>query len=329
MRRLLVICVSLGLSTLFSISSTAANDQPLHALIITSPGVYHNYKQQTWILAHRIAEYANVRFDVSMSEPERWKSTDFSEGYDVLIYNFCMADNEDEALIANMRRQTEELGVPALVIHCSMHSFRETDLWWPMFGLKSKEHEPLRSLTQIQGESHPILNGIPEEWTLTDDELYINLEFDGQPLLSTPGEDGKAHTTAWLTYRGSTPIFGTTLGHSEETIKNPAFQRLIANALLFVTNSLSDDGTPLPGRAGDSDGMDIFESFSAPKGVKFLGEEGQDCAFRRMAIAAGPCYVGCILNPFEWGETTRICKKDCEAGLPKPDDLVEACVVKT
>lgn len=328
MRRLLFVCAPLGLFALLSISDPAAANRPLNALILTSPGVYHNYKQQTWILAHRIAEYANVRFDVSLAEPERWKSTDFSEGYDVLIYNFCMADNQDGALIANLRRQTEQLGVPALVIHCTMHSFRETDLWWPMFGLKTKDHEPLRSLTQTQGEWHPILTGIPSEWTLTNDELYINLEFGGQPLLSTIGEDGETHTTAWLTYQGTTPVFGTTLGHSEDTIKNPAFQRLIANALLFVTDNLSDDGTPKAGLEGNEDGMDIFESFSAPKGVKFLGEQGQDCAYRKLAIAGAPCYLGCILNPFEWDEATRVCKKACQADLPKPDELINSCLAK-
>ena len=329
MRRFVFICASLGVSVLLSNSPPTFANQPLNALILTSPGVYHNYKQQTWVLAHRIAEYANIRFDVSLAEPERWKSTDFSEGYDVLIYNFCMADNQDDELIANLSRQIEQLGVPALVIHCTMHSFRETDLWWPMFGLRTKAHEPLRSLTQIQEVQHPILSGIPSEWTLTNDELYINLEFEGQPLLSTIGEDGKSHTTAWLTYQGTTPVFGTTLGHSEETIRNPAFQRLIANALLFVTDNLSDDGTPKAGLEGDGEGMDIFESFSAPKGVKFLGEQGKDCAFRKLAVAAAPCYLGCICDPFEWGEATRACKKGCEADLPKSDDLIKACSGQT
>jgi trehalose utilization protein len=328
MRRFLLICLISGFFALLPLSRPATADQPLNALILTTQGVYHNYKQQTWILAHRIAEQAKVRFDVSLAEPERWKYTDYSEGYDVLIYNFCMADNEDEVLIANMRRQTEELGVPALVIHCAMHSFRETDLWWPMLGLKTQSHEPVRALTQIQAERHPILEGIPENWTLTDDELYINLKVDGQTLLSTMGEDGEAHTTAWLTHHGTTPVFGTTLGHSEDTIKNPAFQRLLANALLFVTNSLSDDGTPIAGRAGNGDSMDIFKTFSAPEGVKFLGEEGHDCAFRKLAIAAAPCYLGCILNPIEWNEATRACKKACEADLPSSDQIIEDCSVK-
>ena len=204
-------------------------------------------------------------------------------------------------MIANLRRQTEQLGVPALVIHCTMHSFRETDLWWPMFGLQTKAHEALRPLPQIHQEQHPILHGIPADWTVASDELYINLAFTAQPLLSSVGEDGKSHTTAWLASQGTTPIFGTTLGHSDETMKDPAFQRLIANAVLFVTGNLSPDGKPKAGLEPVGDGMDIFETFSAPPGVKFLGKEGKDCAFRKLAIAAGPCYVGCILNPLRVG----------------------------
>ena len=228
-------------------------------------------------------------------------------------------------LIANLRRQTEVLGVPTLIIHCTTHSFRNTDLWWPLFGLNTKTHEPLRALSQIKVQPHPILAGIPDNWTLSHDELYTNLEFDGLPLLSAIGEDGETHTTAWLAYQGTTPIFGTTLGHSEETIKNPAFQRLLANALLFITGNLSEDGQPVPGMEGDGDGMDIFESLSAPRGVKFLGDEGYDCAFRKMAIAAAPCYLVCILNPIEWGEATRACKQSCEADIPSSDELIKAC----
>lgn len=298
----------------------------LRALILTSPGVYHNYEQQTQDIGRGIVERANVRFDVSLAEPDRWRTTDFSLGYDVLIYNICMADNQDAALIANMRRQTEELGVPAVFIHCTMHSFRETDLWWPLLGLQSKAHEPLRPLRQIQDGTHPILTGIPEDWVLPEDELYINLDFIGQRLLSTVGEDGEAHTTAWIAYHGLTPVFGTTLGHSEETLKNTAFHQLLANAVLFVTGNLTADGQPTPGMGPMGDGMDIFGNFSAPEGVKFLGREGKDCVYRKLAIAAAPCYLRCIVNPLEWGEETRACKASCEADLPGPDELIQACM---
>lgn len=314
----------LACAALLCLNVHASDGEPLKALILTSPGVYHNYQQQTRDLAYGIAAHANVRFDVSLAEQERWKTTDFSEGYDVLIYNICMADNEDAALIANLRRQTEELGVPAVVIHCTMHSFRNTDQWWPLLGLQTRAHEPLRKLPQVRRTAHPILTGLPEEWTVANDELYINLQFDGEPLLSSLGEDDAPHVTAWLA-PGVTPVFGTTLGHSQETMKDPAFHRLLANGVLFVTGNLALDGKPKPGREATGDGMDIFDAFSAPEGVRFLGQEGMDCAMRKLAVAVGPCYAGCILNPFKWGEAARACKQACESDLPSSDDLIAAC----
>src|SRR6516162_156398 len=165
MRYLLSICVSVALAWTLLYGDTAAAAE-LKGLILTSPGVYHEYETQTRDLAYGIAKFTNVRFDVSLHEVERWKTTDFATGYDFLIYNICMADNQDAQLIANLRRQTEVLGVPAVVLHCTMHSFRETDLWWPMFGLQTKEHEPLRALPQVLHGPHPILSGIPDNWTV-------------------------------------------------------------------------------------------------------------------------------------------------------------------
>jgi trehalose utilization protein len=328
MRHILILFVSLSLSVLFSHGIHADTERPLRALLLTSPGVYHNYEQQMWTLAHGIADHANVRFDVSLADSERWKTTDFSAGYDVLIYNICMADNKDGELIENMRRQTEQLGVPALVIHCTMHSFRETELWWPLYGLQTREHESLRPLPQIHEQQHPILQGIPADWEVANDELYINLEFSGQSLLSSVGEDGESHTTAWLSREGTTAVFGTTLGHSEETMSDPVYHRLVANALLYVTNMLTADGTPKAGQQSIGDGMDIFETFSAPEGTHFLGEAGKECAYRRLALAATPCYLGCILNPFEWNEATRDCKRACESDLPAADELITACTTQ-
>ena len=325
MQRILFFYASLGLAVLFSYSSQAAIKPPLKVLILTSPGVYHNYEQQTQTLAYGIAEHANVRFDVSLAELERWKTTDFAQGYDVLIYNICMADNQDNALIANLRRQTEQLGVPALVIHCTMHSFRDTNLWWPMFGLQTNTHESLRPLTQIQAAPHPILRGIPNDWTVANDELYINQQFEAQTLLIAIGEDTKPHTTAWLDYQGTTPIFGTTLGHSDETLNDPAFQRLIANALLFVTGNLLDQGIATAALEPVNEPVDIIDNVSAPQGAVFLGKKGMDCAFRQLAIAAGPCYLGCILNPLEWGEATQTCKRSCERKLPSSDAIISIC----
>lgn len=306
-------------------SHLALANTPLRALLLTSPGVYHNYEYQSRVLTQGIAQHANVRFDVSLAQLERWKTTDFSAGYDVLIYNICMADNEDAALIHNMRRQSEALGKPALVIHCSMHSFRDTDIWWPLYGLKSVAHEHLRPLRQQLSGTHPILTGIPSDWTPAEDELYINLAFEAESLMTSAGGDEKMHTTTWLKHQGDTLIFGTTLGHSDSTLEDPTFVRLLANAILFVTNTMDDAGKPKPGFAPTGDPSKAIGKVDAPQGVSFLGEDGKSCVMREFAKAIGPCYLGCILSPFKWGEEVTACKKVCEAKLPSSDAVIAHC----
>ena len=299
--------------------------QPLRGLLLTSPGVYHNYEYQTRALAEGLAQNLKIRFDVSLAESERWKSTDFARGYDVLVDNICMADNRDNALIANLRRQTEVLGIPTVVLHCTMHSFRDTNAWWPLYGLKSYHHDPLGPMRQAQARQHPILTDIPKNWTVASDELYINLAFEADSLLRAQGEDGKTHITTWITTAGNAQVFGTTLGHSNQTIEDPVYQRLVANGIAFVTGNMDAQGNIDEQLKPQGESWDVLEGFSAPQGVKFLGAEGQDCVRRQFAVSVGPCYIGCTLNPLLWGEQADNCRKNCNKKLPTTDQAIKAC----
>ena len=301
-----------------------ASAETLRGLILTSPGVYHDYSYQSPAIAQAIADRINIQFDISLQELQRWKSTDFSAGYDVLVYNVCMADNRDADLIANLRRQSAQLNVPALVLHCTMHSFRETDLWWPFYGLKTTAHEALRPLPQDRAREHPVLAGIPEDWVVADDELYINLSFTATPVLTTMGEDGVPHVTTWLAVEGNAPVFGTTLGHSNETIEDPIFQQLLANAVLLVTGNLDNNGEPAAGLEPVSGRPAVLGTSKGP-GVEYLGQEGKDCVYRQLARAVGPCYAGCFLHPFKWGDEANACRVSCQEKLPSTDEAIQAC----
>jgi len=289
----------------------------LRGLILTSPGVFHDYAFQSQAIAQAIAARSGMRFDVSLSEHQRWETTEFSRGYDVLIYNICMANNRNEKLIANLRRQTEELGVPAVVIHCSLHSFRDTNSWWPFVGLRTRSHEPLRPMEQRRVGEHPVLDGIPADWRIADDELYINLAFDAQPLLTSRGEKGATHVTAWLKMHGESAVFGTTLGHTRTTLEDPAFQQLLANAVLYLTGQSGQFSSGRP--------QDAIDKVSAAPGVEYLSPEGVDCALSKLRGAVAPCYIGCVLHPLLWGEQAVTCKEHCVADAPSTDELAAIC----
>jgi len=54
-------------------------------------------------------------------------SGDYAKGYDIVVYNICVAKSNDLNAPYNIIRQTNELGVPALLLHGSLHSF------WPTY----------------------------------------------------------------------------------------------------------------------------------------------------------------------------------------------------
>lgn len=301
---------------LLALTAAGAARAELRGLILTSPGVYHDYAYQSEAIAAGVASRADIRFDVSLAEFERWKSTDFAAAYDVIVYNICSANNRDRDLIANLRRQTEELGVPALVIHCTMHSFRDTDQWWPFLGLRTRTHEALRPLPQERVGEHFVLEGIPADWRVSEDELYINLAFDGHPLLTSTGEDGRAHVTTWLRKAGRAEVFGTTLGHTRETMDDPVYRLLLANAVLYLTGEAP--------RTAPAEGG-FIGIFSAPEGVAHLDEDGRECAMAELRRAVAPCYLGCVLNPMLWGEAAAACKDACVARSPSTDELAAKC----
>jgi uncharacterized protein len=302
--------------------ATAADS--LKAIYLTSPGVYHDYAYQTDAITNALASGMHIQFDVSLEELERWKSTDFGKGYDLIIYNICAADITDSDLIANMRRQTEVLAIPAMVIHCTMHSFRNTEEWWPLYGLKTVAHEAIGEMPLEHSIQHPVLAGIPKDWTVAHDELYINLAFEAQALLTAPGIDSKNHVAAWTYQAGGTRIFGTTLGHSTETIDDPHFQRLLSNATLWITDNLQADGTPIAAvlPAGNSE---VIRTVSKAEGIDYLNEDSRSCLRKEIAWAIGPCYVGCVLNPFAWGADAQACKESCLDAFPSTEELKNAC----
>lgn len=315
---------SVAALALFLTLCAAAHAEPLKAILLTSPGVYHDYNYQSRAITAALAARMSVRVDVSLAEKARWKTTDFGSGYDVIIYNICMADDTDAALIENMRRQTETLGIPALVLHCTMHSFRKTDLWWPLYGLQSVEHESIGEVPLQRVDGHPLSRALPQNWTLRNDELYVNLAFAAQPLLTARGADGNTHVTAWTHTINGTRIFGTTLGHSRETIEDPAYQQLLANGLLWATNNLAENGQPRAGLAPDP-ATTAPGTISRAEGVDFLDDDARSCMQREIVWAIGPCYAGCIINPLIWGAEANACKAACIAAIPASEILIASC----
>ena len=71
-------------------------------------------------------------------------------------------------------------GVPAVVLHCAMHSYRfaPTDEWRKLLGVSSYRHQAFRRFEIVNIKpDHPVMKGFPASWQDYPDELYEIVKF--------------------------------------------------------------------------------------------------------------------------------------------------------
>jgi uncharacterized protein len=243
------------------ISAFAADSaKPLKALMICG-GCCHDYKTQKTIIADGVAKRANVEFTVIhelgtdktnrvaiYEKPNWWK------GYDVIVHNECFGMVTDDAFVENIAA-AHKAGVPAVMLHCSTHSYRaaKTDAWRETLGLRSMSHDARRNLTIKNAKpEHPVMKGFPAEWPDANDELYRNEKLwpTITPLATSFSvESKKDHVVIWLNQAGNARVFATTLGHANETMQSDVYLDLVTRGLLWSAGKLGDDGKPKAGYA--------------------------------------------------------------------------------
>lgn len=252
----------LSFLVLSSILSNAEGVKPLKVLMVTG-GCCHDYEMQKMILQTGIMARANVEFTVVHEEgPEGkkdkshrisiYEKADWAKGYDLVLHNECFGAVTDVAFVERIAKPHSD-GVPAVVLHCSAHSYRmaATDAWRHVVGMKSMSHEKNRDLTvKNLAPEHPVMKGFPMEWLDRADELYKNeVLYSGfVPLAKAYGEDTKKdHHLIWVNTNGLGKVFGTTMGHNNSTMEDPVFLDLVTRGLLWACGKLDDHGKPMPG----------------------------------------------------------------------------------
>ncbi|HYV39860.1 MAG TPA: ThuA domain-containing protein [Gemmataceae bacterium] len=239
--------------------------KPIKALLVIG-GCCHDYGKQKDIIAKGISARANVEFTIAYEKDTGTKKVNpvynnpnWAAGFDVIVHDECCADVKDLKMIERILEPHRQ-GLPGLVLHCAMHSYR-TDGWntkgakptpWFEFtGLVTTGHgaqQPI-DVTYVDA-NNPITMGL-ENWKTKNEELYNN--FSGKLLDTakplTRGKQGKSETIITWTniYNGKAKVFGTTLGHNNETINDDRCMTLMTRGLLWATGHLTDDGKPAPG----------------------------------------------------------------------------------
>lgn len=242
-----------------------ADDQikPLKGLLVTG-GCCHDYENQKRIITEGLSQRVNIEWDVVHEggtgrehKISVYGEPGWAKKYDVIVHNECFGGVTDDDFVQSIAA-AHHAGVPGVFIHCSLHSYRNAqvgaDAWRELIGVTSRSHEKKRALNVVSLEAdHPVMQGFPEKWQSPNGELYkIEKHWPNCiPLAKAFGEDtNQDHTVIWLNTFGNAKVFGTSLGHHNETMNNDVWLGVVARGLLWTVDGLKEDGTPKKGLTG-------------------------------------------------------------------------------
>jgi uncharacterized protein len=241
-----------GLQPLATGQTRAPADAPrgprIQALVVSGGG-YHDYPLQAKVLMDVVSKALPVvDWTVAIQGGRGTTGTqavvarpDWAKGYDIVVHNQCFADTTDETLIKRITA-AHRGGPPAIVIHCAMHTYRAStqDTWREFLGVTTRRHTKSHNISvKIKAGDHPIMKGFKADWTTPIDELYVIEKFwpTSTALASAVSpEDQKEYPLAWVSNYGGTRVFGTTLGHGNDTWNDPTFQDLMVRAFKWALN---------------------------------------------------------------------------------------------
>lgn len=248
------LCLILGCLANSELRAQSNPSKPIRALLIAG-GCCHDYANQQRALCEGIQSRANVQVDVYWTDNSTtapvlplYSKLNWADEYDVIIHDECAADVKDPVMI-NRIVQTHQK-IPAVHLHCAMHSFRGgNDVWFKHLGLQSSGHGPQEPIDIHFGPNkHPITETL-SDWTTIHEELYNNVKvLDAIPLATGTqrvGKGDKSHVdeaiVAWVNESQGARSFSTTIGHNTDTVKDPRYLDLVTRGLLWACGRLTPE----------------------------------------------------------------------------------------
>lgn len=233
----------------------AAQERRVRALVISS-GAFHDYLHQTRVFVEAVGRAVPVDWTLALQGSPRGTSTrypvyddpDWARGFDIVIHNECSADVDDPAFIRRITDAHRTGRVPAMVVHCAMHSYRSAtvDDWRELLGVTSRSHSPQFRIPVQWKSNEPLVSGLAAGWVTPMDELYVVEKlWPGARAVATAVDyrNGTEHPVAWVHDYSGVRVFGTTLGHGTATWDDPVYQDLLVRGFRWA---LGREPVPAP-----------------------------------------------------------------------------------
>jgi type 1 glutamine amidotransferase len=225
-------------------------------------GCCHDYDHQKHIVTEGISKTAGdkVQIDWTIADDgnrvrphkaEVYKDPNWYKGFDIVVHDECFGEVTDTDFIAGILKAHGEGKVPAVNLHCTMHSYKASGTkwtyrdWYEFTGIESHNHGAQMPIAlKYIDHDHPISAGLGD-WTTVKEELYNNFEIlpTAHPLLrgkqswtdkKSGAEQSADYVVAWTNLYRGTRVFSTTLGHDNQTCADPRYLTLVTRGFLWA-----------------------------------------------------------------------------------------------
>jgi len=233
-----------SLIALFLLALSMTAQEPRVKALVISGGCCHDYMGQDKILMETITKVIPTDWTVIYEggtsrniKVNLYNNPEWFKGYDIVIHNECYGeigdDNWNKRIVA-----AHKAGVPSIVLHCSIHSYRATEGndWREYLGVTSRRHTAAHRIA-VKVTDNPILQGFRKDWVTPSDELYvIEKTWPNTTVLATavsPEAGNAEYPVIWTNNYNGTRVFGTTLGHGL-TWNEPEYQDLLVRGFKWA-----------------------------------------------------------------------------------------------
>ena len=131
-----------------------AKVKPIRGLLVTG-GCCHDYAMQKQILTEAISARAHIEWVVvhqggttTNTKIPLYEKDDWAKGFDIVVHNECFAAVTDPKWTERILKPHRE-GLPAVVIHCAMHCYRDKTGEW--FSFVRRHVAPPRRPVSLRG----------------------------------------------------------------------------------------------------------------------------------------------------------------------------------
>ena len=211
--------------------------------MIVTGGCCHDYTGQSKVLMDTLNAVMPINWTVVQGMTRLpdgklplYENPDWARGMDIVVHNECWANGDLPApIVQNITRPN----VARMFFHCSLHSYRvmTDDSWRELIGMTSRRHTRAHNILLKWADGDPITAGLPPYVTPIDELYVIEKVWPNTKALATavsPEPDGATYPLVWTHEYHGARVFGTSLGHGNETFNTNQFKELVTRGFRWA-----------------------------------------------------------------------------------------------